>query len=78
MCRTDCIKVTNLKKGLQSDMIKIAFMNKKFSKGEVTLVTRDASNETMAFVYFSSYKGKLFVYRYLKVFHLNTFLYFNS
>ena len=58
VCRTDCIKVQNVKEGVPDDSIKLALMNQKLTKGYVTMVKRSGEGNNAAFVYFADYKGK--------------------
>ena len=58
VCRSDCIRVQNVKEDVTDDVIKLTFMNKKLSKGDVTEVERDDGSGNFALVYFASYKGK--------------------
>jgi len=59
VCRTDCIKVQNLKEGVKDHHVKIALMNKKLTTGRVTMVERNfESSSKTAFVHYANFKGK--------------------
>ena len=59
LCRTDCVKIENVKEDATEDMIKLGCTNKSLVKGEVTRVLRCNVNKRVAYVYFKNYQGMI-------------------
>ena len=57
VCRTDCVKVQNLKENAEDYSIKVALMNKRLTSGLITAIKRCESNSKTAYVHYASYKG---------------------
>ncbi|CAK8697151.1 unnamed protein product [Clavelina lepadiformis] len=56
LCRTDCLKVSDLEQEISNDKIQLTFMNKRLTNGgDVTMIERDKESN-VAYVYFADYR----------------------